>query len=272
MSRLIKKWKQQLNANTHQYNELYEDKLLTKVNNEPKKEIKLTYFLNNDVYPLGCNLCNIFAIYNLAIKIPNENMTPRTLKIIEFYKAFNPQKVEERKITLSKGEKFYKNIIHVTKFGIFQELCNFHREEKPCNKVNLQLPHDFFFYGPRVPELSHKTRHSLKNNILNSLTITNKNKNIITDGFQLFDYAKVQELSFHYEKGQTGKYLKTFNQQGKIIYGGYSNPRDGGESPFSLENFYYKHENLFIDAIFKEDINLIKKMLEKTISPHRSIL
>jgi hypothetical protein len=62
-----------------------------------------------------------------------------------------------------------------------------------------------------------------------------------------------------------GKYLKTYNKIGKVFYGGWSNPRDGGENYFSLEYFYNKSSALYIDNIFKDNIKEIKMMLENTI-------
>ncbi len=265
MSELIKKWQQNLYADTIQYNELYDDKLIIKVTDGLKHEDELIYFLNNEFYPMNFDLNDIFEVFNRAASLANPNNSERTLKITEFYKAFNCQNIVENKITLSSKEGLYENKIYVTQFGIYQELCNFHRTENPCYKSNLQLPHDFFFYGPRVPELSLQLRNEIKNNMKKSLNISNGNKAIIGDGFKLFDYRKVKELNFQYEKGLEGKYLKTYNETGKIVYGGWSNPRDGVENSFSLESLYYKSDSLSIDGVFKSNIKEIKEMLEKTI-------
>jgi len=52
MSELVKKWQQNLYSDTIQYNELYDDKLITEVKGGAKYEDELTYFLNNEVYPM----------------------------------------------------------------------------------------------------------------------------------------------------------------------------------------------------------------------------
>lgn len=265
MSKLVKKWEHKLYADTVQYNELYDDKLITEVKDGLKKEDELTYFLNNEVYPMNFNLSDIFEVFNRAIRLPNKNKSQRTLKIIEFYKAFNKRNIKENEFILSQKVESYENKIYVTEFGIYQNNCNFKRTENPCYISNLQLPHDFYFYGPRVPELSFKLRNEIKINIQKALNITSRNKDIIGDGFALFDYDKVKELNFLYEKGHEGKYLKTYNETGKIIYGGWVNPRDGGENSFSLETFYYKSSSLYIDKVFKNNTQEIKEMLEKTI-------
>lgn len=263
MSVLIKKWQQKLYFGTVQNCELYDDSLITEVKGGFKHEDKLTTFLNNDVYPMNLDLVDVFEIFNKAIHLPNSNRSERTLKISEFYKAFNNQNLEESELILSQKKGSHENIIYVTKFGVYQNTCNFRRTENPCYKSNLQLPHDFFFYGPKIPELSFKFRKELKENIQNSLNITSRNKDILGDGFKLFDYNKVKELNFLYEKGLEGKYLKTENKMGKVINGGWSNPRDGGENCFSIESLYYKSDSLYIDKVFKDDIQEIKEMLEK---------
>ena len=264
MTELIRKWQQNLNSDRVQHCELYDDKLITDVKYGLKREDKLTYFLNNEVYPRNLDLSDIFDVFNRAIHLPSSNSSERTLRIIEFYKAFTNQKIEESEITLSQEIGSHENILYVTKFGIYQNTCNFNRSEDPCYKSNLQLPHDFFFYGPRVPNLSFEFRSELKKNILKSLNITSKNKDIIGNGFKLFDYDKIKELNFYFEQGNECKYLKTYNKMGKVVYGGWSNPRDGGEQSFSLESLYYKSDSLYIDEVFKDNINEIKEMLEIT--------
>lgn len=270
MSKLIRKWELVLSLDSVQYNELYNDKLIIKVKNGSKYyqnyEDKLTFFLNNDESPMNFKLNEIFEVFNLAINLPNEDKSERTLKITEFYKAFNKQKIEENKFIIPPKKGFNKNTIYVTKFGIYQKLCRAYVTEAPCYISNIQLVHDFFFNGPIIPELSLKSRKDIKNNIQNSLNITNENKNIIREGFKLFNYDKVKDLHFLYKDELEGKYLRTYNKIGKVIYGGWSNPqREGGENYFSLESFYNKSSSLYIDEIFKDDIKEIKKMIESTI-------
>ena len=244
MSELVKKWKQKLYSDTVQYNELYDDKLIIEVTDGPTFEDKLTYFLNNEVYPMNFNLSDVFEVFNRAIRLENKNISERTLKITEFYKALKHKNIQENEFMLSQQKGVHENKICVTKFGTYQNTCNFKRTENPCYVSNLQLPHDFYFYGPRVPELSFELRKKIKKIIKKALNITDKNKDIIGDGFVLFDYDKVKEFDFLYEEGLEGKYLKTFNKTGKIIYGGWINPRDGGENSFSLESFYYRSNSL----------------------------
>jgi len=265
MSKLVKKWQQKLYAETIQYNELYDDKLITQITGDSKHEEKLTYFLNNDVYPKNFKLCDIFEIFKRAIRLPNKNTSERTLKITEFYRAFNHRNIKENEFILAQKEGAYDDKICFTKFGIYQKTCNFKRPDNPCHISNLQLPHDFYFYGPRVPELSFEYRKTMKANIEKALEITRKNRDILGWGYKLFDYDKVEKLNFLYEEGLAGKYLKTFHKTGKIVYGGWNNPRDEAESSFSLESFYYRNNSLLIDKMFKSDTKEIKTMLKKTI-------
>jgi len=265
MSELIRKWDENIFGDTVQYNELYEDKLITRINGRIVEEKELIYYLNHDICPMNLKLKDCFEIFNLASKLRNEDKSERTLKIRAFYRAYHHLKIKESELVLSEKKNFNINKLHITRFGVYQSQFYFYRKENKCHITSVQLPHDFYYYGPKIFESPLVLRLKIKENIYNALDITDENKNIIKTGFDIFDYNKIKKLNYLYEDGIKGKYLKTYDGIGKIIYGGWDNSRDGGEQSHSPEYFYNRIKYLYIDDIFKNNIEEIRKMLELTI-------
>ena len=246
------------------YNDLYGNKklvlypqyiVLVRTFNESLFEKKYTFceFLENKKIFASPKID--YEILKEIIKLqPKEYFSVFCEKKWDFWTCYDNSDVIEEKVN-ALGEYF----LYKTKYGFADMFCD--NRTKKETKLKWQRPDNFFFYGPILDNIDIESRKRLKYEILSNLK-NNNSKLTKSDGFLIFDYSKIKEVEFKLIDGIRGIYFKIIN--GKVIVGGWDNPRDGGENYFSVEYLWYNTEACLPEE-FHDKIQYIIDVLDEAI-------
>lgn len=175
-----------------------------------------------------------YEIYKEVVKLNKpEDLSPEAAKRWDFWTFYDNSSIIDEEINTINNYFLYK-----TKFG-FAELYRNQRTKKE-NTYNWQRPDNYFFQGPVLHGINLETRIRLKHEILNIL-IKKGSKLTKNDGFLIFDYNRIKKIEYEKIDGQRGIYFKIID--GKVIVGGWDNPRDGGENYSSVEFLWYNTQS-----------------------------
>lgn len=196
-----------------------------------------------------------YDIFKEVIKLKKpEFMSIEAEKKWDFWTHYDNSTIEEIEIF---AHGFY--YLYRGKYG-FAELYKNTRTKKE-DKYHWQRPDDFFFHGPNLYGVDQDFRVILKYEILEILQ-KKGSKLTHNDGFLIFDYSKIKKIDFVKDEGNRGIYFRVID--GKVIVGGWENPRDGGENYSSVEHLWYNTESR-IPKEFHDKIQYVIDALDEAI-------
>ncbi len=190
-----------------------------------------------------------YEIFKNIVKLPKpDNLSDLSNKMWDFWKNIDNNSIN-KEILKIKDKNLLKN-----KYGLAEIVKLYSDDERILNGQRIDK---FFFFGPKMPQIPLSERIKLKNEIFNCL----KNSNLkLNDGFVIFDYNKIKKIKFEKIEGISGDYFKI--EEGKVIVGGWQNPRQGGEKYLSVEHLWYYTKDR-VPKIFHDKIPFIIEELEK---------
>ena len=241
--------------------QLFEDKIITKrkLDNENFFEEQYSFKdLLKIKHPIATVETCSFIYKKMTEQLKPKGLNPQTSKHWDFWKAIDISKITEIKFKINK-EYSWK----ITKTGIAHISHNMHGKEY----LSWQMLDLFFFNGLNFPDTKLKDRIKARSIIFNALDNSKLRKKIsINDGFVLFDYDKIETLKFEKNRKKSGEYF--FIEKGKVSSGGWSYPRDGGTSFYSIEDLWYNMK-MKVPKTFRKHIPQIKANLENAIINHQ---
>jgi len=182
------------------------------------------------------------------------DLNESTLRIWDFWTNFDNSNIKEEKIFIDKEKFLYKS-----KYGFAWGQLNLYSGKEDF--YSWKRHDNFFFYGPYIFGVPLEARKRLRKEIF-GLIDKKKSKLRLKDAFILFDYNKIGKVEYKKVDGITGIYFKILD--GKVIKGGWDNPRDGGENYTSVEYLWYNIKRRLPEQ-FHNKISSLIKILEAAI-------
>lgn len=251
---MIKLWKHK-GLSVEYFAKLYLDKLVLTIKYVDKK-YKNTYTLR-DLFERNLTVITVniyYEIYKEAVKLPKpKKLSKKAKKKWVFWSAINNSNIKEERIIIEENKFFLKS-----KYGCATGYIGENKEQI----LDWQTLDDFFFYGPKMHNINLLYRIRIQNEIFKSLTEVKHKLTLKNDSFVIFDYNKIEKISFEKNDGMTGIYFKIEN--GRCIVGGWDNPRDGGENSTSIEYLWYNLDSR-IPKVFASKKKYIKNILNEGI-------
>ncbi len=175
----------------------------------------------------------------------------------EFWAALDTNKIPGQRFRFIQENYFNSNItLGLNDTGMWQEIDVRWQEEPSIS--NQQPLHTVFFAGPRTHCIPLEIRKEIRNILWNALD-KDKISFTLSDAFPLIDYSKVGTIHFEKSMGIEGVFIELKGDH--INIGGWSNPRDGGASPYSLE--YILAYPKYIPSELKTHTDKILKMIKE---------
>ena len=235
---------------------LFENKILT-INHlgERKYEKEYTFneFLEHKYNIVSIDIDNKVIEKLFKLKKPAD-LSEISNKIWDFWTNFNNEEIKDERIFVDENNFLFKS-----KMGFAWGYYNPYKKKETLG--TWQRHDNFFFYGPYLFGVPLVARKRLRKEIF-SLINKKKSKLRLKDAFILFDYNKIERVEFEKTEGIRGDFFKIID--GKVIVGGWDNPRDGGENYTSIEFLWYNIENR-VKMVFHDKIPYLIKILENAI-------
>ena len=235
---------------------LFEDKVLV-INYLGKRKYEQSYsfneFLEYKYNIVSTDIDNKILEKLIKLKKPDD-LSEISGKIWDFWTNFNNKEIKEERIFVDENNFLFKS-----KLGF---AWGYYNPYKKKETIGTWQRHDnFFFFGPYIFGVPFEARKRLRKEIFSLINIKNS-KLRLKDAFILFDYNKIEKIEFEKTKGIRGDFFKIIN--GKVIVGGWDNPRDGGENYTSVEFLWYNIESR-VQKLFHYKIPYLIKILESAI-------
>ncbi len=193
-----------------------------------------------------------YEVYKEIVKLLKpEKMGRLARKNYNFWRFYDSPNVKERVIFTKGNVQYIRN-----KYGFYVTYSNLKNK-----KYENQLPNLFLFDGPAITLFSLKERLKLKHEILDVLN-KNGGKYKKSDGFTIFDYEKIPVIKYEKEDGYSGVFFSI--ERGEVSAGGWSNPREGGSRPFTIE-FLWNYPEKCVPAEFHNQIPYILEKLDQAV-------
>ncbi len=249
---MIKKWKHKF-LNTTKTIELYSYKINVFFDThgyQSKDSYSISEFLE---YKYNRNELKVdYGIYKEIAKLPKpDNLSIFAEKNYKFWKFYDNATVKRRIISTNDTIVYVKN-----KYGFFDSYVY-----RPNDRHNIQTANLFFLEGPKFITISILKRKNLKKEIIDILNKNGGNYSL-NDGFSIFDYDKIPEISYEKKYEKSGVFFKIEN--GQVIVGGWEYPRDGGSQTFTVEYLWNNPENC-VPKEFHDQIPHILELLDQAI-------
>ena len=235
---------------------LYENKVVL-IKHLDRGDYEQTFSFNEILeykYTLVSTEIDCQILKNITKQEKPDNLNNFAEKIWDFWSYFNNEGIKNEKIFIDENNFLFKS-----KFGFARGYFNANSKKERI--YSWQRHDNFFFFGPYLYGIPLSVRKRLKKEIFN-LTGNIQSNLTFNDGFLLFDYDKIEEVEFEKIEGITGKYFKIID--GKVIVGGWDNPRDGGENYTSVEYLWYNMKSR-LPKEFHGSIPDLINILEKAI-------
>ncbi len=193
----------------------------------------------------------------VAKLLKHKNLPFKTRKYRDFWSSINTEKIKIEDVYLPQGVVWRKTQISVSAGNIYNDIFS---------PIYEQALSDFFFHGPTQPEIPLKFRRKFRQDIFNSLD-KSKTKLRISDGFPLFNYAKIKKFDLKIDKGNSGHYL--YLNKGKITVGSWKDKPTSYGLTYSIEDLWH-YPQFIVPEVFKDKIPKIKEILEHAIISEKS--